>query len=158
MTATALRRMQADLGLQAPAPGTVDTAFAVALGVGTIVAFMIGNENPARGAVSWAVLLSLVIWQPLVEELLFRGVIQGVLSGTPAGAASRWGISVANLTTSALFVLVHLVNQPAAWAIGVFFPSLLFGLFRDRTGSVGPSLVLHVLFNGAFFAPLVAHI
>jgi membrane protease YdiL (CAAX protease family) len=102
------------------------------------------------------VLLSLVIWQPLVEELLFRGVIQGVLLGTKAGKASRWGISVANLTTSTLFVLVHLVNQPAAWALGVFVPSLLFGLFRDRTGSVWPPLAMHMLFNGAFFAPLVA--
>lgn len=156
MTATALRRLQADLGLHAPAPGTVDAAFAVALGVGMIVAWMIGNENPARGAITWALLLSLVIWQPLVEELLFRGVIQGLLLGTKAGKASRWGISVANLATSTLFVLVHLVNQPAAWALGVLLPSLLFGLFRERTGSVWPSLALHVLFNGAFFAPLVA--
>jgi membrane protease YdiL (CAAX protease family) len=90
--------------------------------------------------------------------LLFRGVLQGFLLGTTLGKSQRWGLSVANLVTSLAFVLVHFVNQPAIWAVGVFVPSLLFGLFRDRTGSIWPPLALHVLFNGAFFAPLVAMI
>lgn len=158
MTATALRQLKTDLGLHAPAPGSLGRAFALALGGGMLVAWALGSFMHERSAVTWVLLASLVLWQPLVEEFLFRGVIQGILLGTTIGSASRWGLSVANLVTSLAFVLVHFVNQPAVWAAGVLVPSLLFGLFRDRSGSVWPSVVLHVLLNGAFFAPLVVSI
>jgi membrane protease YdiL (CAAX protease family) len=155
VTETALRQLKADLGLHVPAPGSLGRAFVLVLIVGMLVAWAIGSLVPARSSVTWLLLTSLVLWQPVVEEFLFRGVLQGLLLGTSAGSVSRWGLSVANLVTSLAFVLVHFVNQPAIWAIGVFVPSMLFGLFRDRTGSIWPPLVLHVLFNGAFFAPLV---
>lgn len=156
MSEAALRRVRTDLGLHKATPGTMDRAFVSLLLVGMLVAWAIGNLVPARAAVTWTMLLSLVVWQPLIEEVLFRGVIQGVLLGTNAGAANRWGLSVANIVTSLLFVLVHFVNQPAAWAVGVFVPSLLFGLVRDRTGSVWPAFLMHALFNAAFFASLMA--
>ena len=158
MTKETARQLQAHLGLHRPARGSLGWAFTLALCVGVCVAWLTGSQFHARDAVTPLLLLSLVLWQPLVEELLFRGVVQGLLLRTRAGAASRWGLSVANLVTSLVFVLFHLVNQPAIWALGVFLPSLLFGLFRDRSGSVWPSLALHVVFNGAFFGPLIAKI
>ena len=158
VTDTALRQLKTDLGLHIPAPGSLGRAFALALCGGVLVAWFIGSLAPTRSAVTGLLLLSLVLWQPLVEEFLFRGVIQGLLLGTTLGSAGRWGLTAANLVTSLVFVLVHFINQPAIWALGVFFPSMLFGLFRDRTGSIWPPIALHVLFNGAFFAPLLAMI
>lgn len=153
-----MRQLKTDLGLRIPAPGSLGWAFGLVLCAGLPVAWVTGSLVPARSSVTGLLLMSLVLWQPLVEELLFRGVLQGLLLGTTLGKSQRWGLSVANLVTSLAFVLVHFVNQPAIWAVGVFVPSLLFGLFRDRTGSIWPPLALHVLFNGAFFAPLVAMI
>lgn len=153
-----MRQLKTDLGLHLPAPGSLGWVFGLVLCAGVPVAWVTGGLVPARSSVTGLLLMSLVLWQPLVEELLFRGVLQGFLLGTTLGKSQRWGLSVANLVTSLAFVLVHFVNQPAIWAVGVFVPSLLFGLFRDRTGSIWPPLALHVLFNGAFFAPLVAMI
>lgn len=158
MTKQTARHLQADLGLHRPAPGSLGWAFGLVLCVGVLVAWMLGSRFHARDAVTPLLVLSLVVWQPVVEELLFRGVLQGLLLRTNAGAARRWGLSVANLVTSSAFVLVHFVNQPAIWAVGVFVPSLIFGLFRDRSGSVWPPMVLHILFNCAFFGPLIANI
>jgi membrane protease YdiL (CAAX protease family) len=152
----AARQLQADLGLHRPAPGSLGRAFVLVSCGGALIAWVIGSQFHVRDAATPLLLLSLVVWQPLVEELLFRGVLQGLLLRTTAGAARLWGLSVANLVTSLVFVLVHLVNQPATWAVGVFVPSLLFGLFRDRSGSVWPPLVLHIVFNGAFFSSLIA--
>ena len=155
VTEQVLQQLKADLGLRVPAPGSLGRAFVLVLCVGMLAAWALGSFVHERHAVTGLLLLSLVLWQPLVEELLFRGVLQGLLLGTAFGASGRWGLSVANVATSLAFMAVHLVNQPTILAIGVFIPSLLFGLFRDRSGSILPPLALHVLFNGAFFVPLL---
>lgn len=153
VTETTLRHWQADLGLTAAAPGSLGRVFALVSCVGALVAWTMGSLFHERESLTWLLFISLVLWQPLVEELLFRGVIQGFLLGTAFGSARRWGLSMANLVTTLAFVLLHFVNQPAIWAIGVVIPSIVFGLFRDRSGSIWPPLALHILFNGAFFAP-----
>jgi hypothetical protein len=33
----------------------------------------------------------------------------------------------------------------------VIVPSLLFGHYRERAGSVAPCILMHVIFNAAFF-------
>lgn len=91
----------------------------------------------------------LVIY-PLVEEVLFRGVIQGELLRWPFFVRSFGGISAANVVTSALFVLLHLIHQPLGWAVAVALPSLALGYFRERYQGVGMPILLHVLFNGTF--------
>ena len=140
-----------DLGLTWPQSGSLGWRFGGALAIGIAIGFAIGLQTPDPVATGWAVFASLLLWQPFIEELLFRGLIQGYLWRTESGARTRAGISLANIATSCVFVLAHLVNQPPAWALAVFFPSLLFGYFRDRTGSVWPSLLLHASFNAAFF-------
>lgn len=152
----ALPGIRADLGLDAPEQGSLDWLFILALVGGATLAWIVGGITQARDAVSWLTLASLVVWQPVVEELLFRGVLQGMLRRTGLGLRSCRGLSTANLITSLAFVLVHFVNQPMAWALAVFAPSLVFGYFRDRSGSVLPPLVLHIVYNGAFFAMLLA--
>jgi membrane protease YdiL (CAAX protease family) len=140
-----------DLGLSWPQSGSLGWRFVGTLAIGAAIGAVIGLQTPDPVATGWVVLASLLLWQPFVEELLFRGLIQGYLARTESGARTKAGISLANIATSCVFALVHLVHQPPAWALAVFFPSLLFGYFRDRTGSIWPSLLLHVIFNAAFF-------
>jgi membrane protease YdiL (CAAX protease family) len=131
-----------------------DPQLAVALIVGTIVAFIIGQRATplAHGdPVPWTI-LGMVVWGPLLEELLFRGVIQGELRRR--GGLHTWlGLTQANLVTSLLFAAAHLVSQSAAWSLAVFAPSLVFGHFRDRHDSLWSPLILHALYNGGFILP-----
>lgn len=99
----------------------------------------------------WDVWLAMLLWQPIIEELLFRGVIQGELRRRPWGKREWLGITEANLITSLLFVAMHFINHPPFWALAVFFPSLVFGYFRDRCDSVIPAIALHILYNFGYF-------
>ena len=104
---------------------------------------------------SWTVFLSLVIWQPLIEEILFRGIIQGQLAKHEWGKHSWLTISSANVTTSVLFVVMHMINSSPLFALTVFVPSLVFGYFRDYCNSVYPCIILHSAYNAMVFVGLV---
>jgi uncharacterized protein len=101
-------------------------------------------------AASWLLLLNLLVLYPVVEELLFRGVIQSELLHRPDLAMKHFGISRANMVTSLLFVGLHLINQPPLWAISVLLPSLVLGHFRERYGNLLAPIVLHILFNATW--------
>jgi hypothetical protein len=87
----------------------------------------------------------------VLEELLFRGVVQGQFLLRTWGGEKRWGMTQANLLTSVLFMLAHAIYHPPLWAVAVFVPSLVFGYFRDRYGNITPSLALHVYYNMGYF-------
>ena len=106
-----------------------------------------------RVPVDWPGWLSLLLVQPLLEELAFRGLVQGCLLHlvSHAGSPRRWGpITLANALTTLLFVLLHLRVQPLPWALAVAGPSLLLGHVRERLDSVWPAVLLHVWFNLGF--------
>lgn len=92
-----------------------------------------------------------VVWQPIVEELLFRGCLQGFLSIRGWGQSSLVGISIANLLTSVTFTGAHIATHSLLWASLTLFPSLLFGVLRDRSGSVFPPIALHLIYNLGYF-------
>lgn len=94
---------------------------------------------------------SVVIWHPLWEELLFRGLLQGEL--IERGWIRPWvcGLSGANITVSLLFTVLHLWSHSPIWAVSVFFPSLIFGYLRDRFDSTVPSILMHMWYNGGYF-------
>ena len=95
--------------------------------------------------------LVVVLWQPTVEELLFRGCLQGWLFAHEWGKHSFVGISIANLLTSVVFSGAHLATHSLPWALSTLFPSLLFGVLRDRFGSVLPPLAMHIFYNAGYF-------
>ena len=104
----------------------------------------------------WLRMLSLpfllaVFWQPIVEELLFRGCLQGFISIREWGQRSLVGISIANILTSVVFAGTHIATHSLPWALSTLFPSLLFGVLRDRFGSVLPSIALHIVYNAGYF-------
>lgn len=155
MNATTIRQVARDLGLCRAAPGSLGALFVSVLLLGVLLGLYFGTQAPRRGGIAWTLLASLVVWQPVVEELLFRGLLQGALRRTQFGSRTLVGLSLANVVTSLLFVLLHMLRHTLPWALAVFWPSLLFGLFRDRSDSTWPPIALHVAFNAAFFAPLV---
>ncbi len=87
---------------------------------------------------------------PIIEELVFRGYIQD-LAQRRLTAWQLGPLSHANILTSLLFTALHFINHPPLWAAAVFVPSLLFGFFKDRSGRLGASIVLHVFYNSGYF-------
>mgnify|MGYP001813455553 CR=1 FL=1 len=91
-----------------------------------------------------------VIFAPLLEEILFRGLIQEFVRDYFSD--KRFGLlTVANLVTSVLFVIAHIMFKGfVIWNLLVFFPSLVFGFFKDRTGRLTASVMLHAYYNLGF--------
>jgi hypothetical protein len=101
---------------------------------------------PPRFALFAAVQLFVVA---LPEELFYRGFMQTTWAATdPARGVRVLGarLGAGFFATQALFALGHLVVlQP--WRLGTFFPGLLFGWLRERTGNVAASVLVHALSN-----------
>lgn len=111
--------------------------------------------HPARGFVPAAPpeLGSYILGQLLVialpEEVFYRGYLQTTLDDAlPSerrwfGAKVGWAIPL----TSACFALGHLATEFDPHRLAVFFPSLLFGWLRARTGGVGAAIAFHAACN-----------
>ncbi|SKA27537.1 CAAX protease self-immunity [Enhydrobacter aerosaccus] len=89
-------------------------------------------------------LLLLGLLAPVVEELIFRGLLYGWIAG-------RWGTIPAWLVSSIAFAIAH--YEPAHILL-VLPLGLLFGYLRRRTDSLLPSTVAHIVNNS--FAVLAA--
>lgn len=127
-----------------------DAQFIAALMTGVVVVWIAHAWYPQATTqlqLTWTVLLSIVVWQPFIEELLFRGMVQGQLRKFDWGQRELLKITAANGVTSLLFAGVHLLYSQPLWALGIVFPSLLFGYFRDHYNSVYPAIVLHSAYN-----------
>jgi len=83
------------------------------------------------------------------EEVFYRGYLQTRLAPLFRGRRRILGVSMGwhVVAASALFALSHLVMIPSAGRLLVFFPGLLFGYLRERTGSVVAPAVIHALSN-----------
>lgn len=88
---------------------------------------------------------------PVLEELFFRGWLQGTLWQTPLGRRPLHPVSLPNLITSIIFTALHFLQHPPHWALSVLGPSLLFGYFRDKYASVLPAVLLHVIYNAGYY-------
>ncbi|HSV51760.1 MAG TPA: JDVT-CTERM system glutamic-type intramembrane protease [Burkholderiaceae bacterium] len=96
-----------------------------------------------------ATVLMVVVLYPVLEELSFRGLLQGWLLQRLGGRhwSASWRISLPNLLTSLAFAAAHLPTQPIAWAAATLAPSLLFGFLRERYDSLLPPMALHIYYN-----------
>lgn len=168
-----LRRREAtfrDLGLSRPKPkyaiyavlgfGFYIAVYFIALAV--IIALLpslnteqkqeLGFNTAAHGSALWLIFVSLVILPPIVEEIVARGFLYGGLRTKlkPAGAA---------LITSGIFALPHLAEGGSSgvlWVAGIdtFILSLVLCYLREKTGSLWPSIGVHMLKNGLAFVVL----
>lgn len=85
----------------------------------------------------------------LPEEAFYRGYLQTRLDDVWAPRVRILGaeVGLGLVVASVIFALGHLatIHQPARLA--VFFPSLVFGWLRAKTGGIGASLTFHALCN-----------
>ncbi|MDQ6995121.1 MAG: JDVT-CTERM system glutamic-type intramembrane protease, partial [Mariprofundaceae bacterium] len=116
------------------------------------------QHPPMQWAISLSTLQTLLILAllyPILEELVFRGLIQTWLLEKTWGHISWWGVSLANVLTSLLFMGLHFFQHPPLWAIAVLLPSLIFGYFREHyaqaTYPLLPSISLHCFYNAGWF-------
>ena len=86
---------------------------------------------------------------PVVEELVFRGLLYGWLEG-------RWGSRVAFVVSSLAFAAAHIELKHVVLVLPLGF---VFGWLRRRTNSLMPSVAAHIVNNGfalaaaAWFGP-----
>ncbi len=130
-------------------------SFVVALFYWAGYSFLINPLSEFQAQVVIRDVLFLVFLIPVIEELCFRGLMQEFFWSKSFAQKKFLGISIANILTSLAFVLLHLYYHVWYFAFLVFFPSLVFGFFRDRYQSVIPGVILHIWYNsGAYWFPL----
>lgn len=81
----------------------------------------------------------------LPEELFFRGYVQTRLRNLwGEGRLRLWGVGLGPYfwVTQLLFAMAHLGDFDLS-RLSVFFPSLLFGWLREKTGSIGAPILVH---------------
>ena len=91
-----------------------------------------------EGANLWVLFLTVGVLTPIAEELFFRGALMGwmMLRRFP-----RWAVI---LLPALLFAVMHL--NPVGM-LPIFFLALLLGYLRWATGSLWPSVGLHICNN-----------
>jgi membrane protease YdiL (CAAX protease family) len=96
--------------------------------------------TPGLPQVVWA--STAIILAPLVEEMLFRGVLYG-------GYRVSFGKYASALCTTMLFVLVHLPYYIHSWIniIGIAFSGCLTLWCRLRWEAIGPPIAFHAAYN-----------
>jgi len=84
----------------------------------------------------------------LPEEFFYRGYMQARLRDAWPDGGRFAGVRLGRAfwAPQVLFALGHLA-EPHPWRLGVFFPALLFGYLRERSGTILPSTLFHALAN-----------
>lgn len=89
--------------------------------------------------------ISVAILSPVLEELLFRGLIMGKLCSVVPGAA-------AVVLQAAIFASFH---SGPVWMSYAFICGIILGWLCLKTHSVYTSMAFHICFNAASFLPQV---
>ena len=167
LTAAAIQKMgRTDLGLVAPRPGTDLSVFLLTaaiifpllfLGVWFSIRHGIPLPLlPASSEMRWGTrILYQFFYVAAPEELFFRGYVQGSLRLCLKSAApKRSGLWEPFALTAAaiLFAGAHVAVFHSAVQVWVFFPALIFGWLRARTGGVWAPMLFHGCANVAYAA------
>jgi CAAX protease family protein len=99
---------------------------------------MFNSPSSAYAIAAFAVLIA-----PFMEELLFRGLLFAFFE-------KHGGLTFAIVSTALLFAGLHIPEYWGAWnhVIMILVVGLTFSLVRGLTGSLTPSFVLHLAYNG----------
>jgi membrane protease YdiL (CAAX protease family) len=100
----------------------------------------------AGGATTVLLVLVVVVGAPIVEELVYRGLIQRSLTGALGAAPGL-------VLTAMGFALVH--PSPVEYP-GLFVAGLVFGGGLVATGRLGISILTHAAFNATGLALVLA--
>lgn len=99
--------------------------------------------NQTIGTGGWAILMTVVL-APIMEETLFRGLIQGAIT-------ERDGATRGILLSALLFGVIHFIPQQV---INAFLVGIILGYIYFRTRSLITVMLLHALNNGVAYLSL----
>jgi membrane protease YdiL (CAAX protease family) len=93
--------------------------------------------------------LTQVLGIAMPEEMFYRGFAQTALD---KGFQRHFRVLGANLgpglfLSSLIFALGHFATNTHAARLAVFFPSLVFGWLREKSGGIGAPVLFHALCN-----------
>jgi membrane protease YdiL (CAAX protease family) len=122
--------------------------------IGTVIIIIFGSDLGGDPSVSRgidldgsaAIAIAIVVFgAPFFEELFFRGLLLSVLT-------HRLGARRAVFAQAVLFALVHLWPTMSIGQVVLVFSMIVFvgvflGALRWRSGSLGPPMVSHAVFN-----------
>jgi uncharacterized protein len=94
--------------------------------------------------------LLIVLVYPVLEEIVFRGLIQEFIQRL-LPFPFLGPVSMPNAITSILFAGLHILISTTLAGAWVFFPSLVFGYFKDRYLKLTAPILLHIFYNGGYF-------
>ncbi|MEM1097714.1 MAG: type II CAAX endopeptidase family protein [Planctomycetota bacterium] len=97
-------------------------------------------------------LLSTVVFAPVLEELFHRGFLQTALVRT-FGPSLRW---LAIVCVSVFFAVIHLGAVPWVALPALILLGVCFGFLYERTGSLWPPILVHAGFNAINVAYVLA--
>jgi len=100
------------------------------------------------GAFAWT-FLSQTLVLALAEEVFFRGYLQERFDRVFSPRLRLWGAEIGwgLLIASVFFALGHFVGEWNPARLGPFFPGLVFGFLRARTGTIVAATAYHALCN-----------
>jgi hypothetical protein len=97
------------------------------------------------GTAGWVVVITLaVVGAPVVEELFFRGLIQGAFT-------RRIGAIPALFATAIIFSFAHVLNEGAFAPVVLFPMAVVLGYLRYQTERLAAGMVAHAFFNAGLF-------
>ncbi len=91
--------------------------------------------------------IEVVVLAPVLEEIIFRGIVYSTLR-------AKYGFSVSMIGSAAIFALAHGYG-PVAF-LSVLWSGMLWAWMYERTGSIIPGICVHALNNGLVVYFLVA--
>jgi membrane protease YdiL (CAAX protease family) len=105
---------------------------------------MFNSEQAAYGVAAFAILIA-----PFMEELIFRGFLFSVFE-------NKIGIHFAVGITALLFAALHVPEYWGAWnhVALILLVGMTFSLARGITGSLTPSVILHIAYNASLMTGL----
>jgi membrane protease YdiL (CAAX protease family) len=92
-------------------------------------------------------LLGSIVFAPVFEELIFRGLLHGTLR-------TRLGWPLAAVVSGFVFALAH--GYGVAGFVSVFLSGVLWAWVYERTGSLLPAILAHAVNNAAVAITLLA--
>lgn len=103
--------------------------------------------SQATGLIAAALFFVFLLFGPIVEEILFRGIVLEGLANVTNGV-------FAVVISAVIFAGVHLAGG-AAQVTGALILGLVLGWLYLRTRSIVPSSVAHIIYNTLAFYPLI---
>lgn len=85
----------------------------------------------------------------LPEEFYFRGYFQTMLNRVwlPRWRILGTGLGYPWIITALVFAFAHSIVYYQWWHFSIFFPALVFGYLRERTGSITAPILFHAVSN-----------